>query len=627
VEEYVSVIAGQTVTTTYRYNAANELVSATRNNVVWIYEYDGNGALLSTQPESGLASGSKKYSYNTAGYLTKVEGYTGSAWYTQAEMSYTGLGERLSMTGSTEDGQSVSTTYALSNGTVLLANASGKVTAYLYGNGREAPRSGSGVGAIGEHTDAWSYALIDGTGTPRQMVDQSAKVTALASYTPWGDVLQSGGMGSFATGMMGGMLDATTGLIYVGNGQYFDPETGRFLTRGNQRSEVTNPYTPWKGDPTQALVSPLLLLALLYTRRKNRNKYDTLLVVLVLLSAVGLSLSAYTPAQADALPASSGGGAGAPSMPMGYASTAEAGTSSRVAAGNPGSGLNSPNYGDCPKPHGPVPGFDGDIEQLLEVVEFIGGFLYQFANDMTFGLPQSYVNKIMIVLYLIEQFTGQEVTLINTSAYYQGAQWGRNIATDLSNIELAYGVIEILYAISIGFGGGSLALATAPISGGGGSLVIGGAALTSATAAYITGAAIVSVAAGQKLYMSANPVPNDPTLSYGSNTGDTGDNARLLRKDMGVGQTPGSAAHHISPSTDPYHSARESREILEKWGIDINSKANGVLLPTDVHNGLSRNHVYMDAVAKELRSAKSKEEAIYLLQDIGERLLKGTFPR
>jgi hypothetical protein len=72
------------------------------------------------------------------------------------------------MTGSTEDGQSVSTTYALSNGTVLLANASGKVTAYLYAHG-----------AIGEQTDAWIDALIDGTGTPRQMADGSAKVTAI----------------------------------------------------------------------------------------------------------------------------------------------------------------------------------------------------------------------------------------------------------------------------------------------------------------------------------------------------------------------------------------------------------------------------------------------------------------
>jgi YD repeat-containing protein len=395
VEEYVSVIAGQTVTTTYRYNAANELVSATRNNVVWVYEYDGNGALLSTQPESGLASGSKKYSYNTAGYLTKVEAYAGSAWYTQAEMSYTGLGDRLSMTGSTEDGQSISTTYALSNGTVLLANASGKVTAYLYGNG-----------AIGEQTDQWSYALIDGTGTPRQMVDASAKVTAIASYTPWGDVLQSGGTGSFATGMMGGMLDATTGLIYVGNGQYFDPETGRFLTRGNQRNEATNPYTPWKGDPTQALVSPMLLLALLYTRRKNRNKFDTLLVVLVLLSAVGLSLSAYTPAQAEALPAGSGGGVGAPSMPMGYASAAEAGTSSGVAVGNPGGAVESPTADNiCGIPDwDQITSFIGDeFSRLFSVVgqSYAGGWVnFRTAWSIYWNPDAKYWQRIVAKLYM-----------------------------------------------------------------------------------------------------------------------------------------------------------------------------------------------------------------------------------
>ncbi len=96
---------------------------------------------------------------------------------------------------------------------------------------------------------------------------------------------------------------------------------------------------------------------------------------------------------------------------------------------------------------------------------------------------------------------------------------------------------------------------------------------------------------------------------------------------MGVGQTPGYTEHHFSLSTDQDHATQGLREILERWGIDRNSEANGVLLPIDVHNGLSRNRVYMDAVAKQLRSAKSKEEAIYLLQDIGERLLKGTFPR
>jgi YD repeat-containing protein len=39
----------------------------------------------------------KRYTYNTAGFLLKVETYTNS-WQTQAEMTYDGLGNRIEMT-------------------------------------------------------------------------------------------------------------------------------------------------------------------------------------------------------------------------------------------------------------------------------------------------------------------------------------------------------------------------------------------------------------------------------------------------------------------------------------------------------------------------------------------------
>jgi hypothetical protein len=42
------------------------------------------------------------------------------------------------------------------------------------------------------------------------------------------------GEGGFTWGYFGGLLDAATGLIYVGDGQYYNPQTGRFLTRGAQ---------------------------------------------------------------------------------------------------------------------------------------------------------------------------------------------------------------------------------------------------------------------------------------------------------------------------------------------------------------------------------------------------------
>jgi len=84
------------------------------------------------------------------------------------------------------------------------------------------------------------------------------------------DTLETHGTGSFTQGYFGGItlapparagVDAATGLIYVGNGQYYDPATGRFLTR-DARPEQNNPYTPI--DPTSALLGPLALLALAY---------------------------------------------------------------------------------------------------------------------------------------------------------------------------------------------------------------------------------------------------------------------------------------------------------------------------------------------------------------------------
>jgi RHS repeat-associated protein len=85
--------------------------------------------------------------------------------------------------------------------------------------------------------------LPDGTGTQRQLVDPDGEITLAASYTPWGDALSVSGDGDFTFGYFGGIMDTTTGLLYVGNGQYYDPATGRFINR-NVNPESANPYVP-----------------------------------------------------------------------------------------------------------------------------------------------------------------------------------------------------------------------------------------------------------------------------------------------------------------------------------------------------------------------------------------------
>jgi RHS repeat-associated protein len=83
------------------------------------------------------------------------------------------------------------------------------------------------------------------------LTDATGAVTYSARYTPWGDTLEASGTGNLTFGYFGGLMDAATGLLYVGDGQYYDPSTGSFLTR-NAKPYQTNPYLPF--DPTGAML-------------------------------------------------------------------------------------------------------------------------------------------------------------------------------------------------------------------------------------------------------------------------------------------------------------------------------------------------------------------------------------
>ena len=224
------------------------------------YAYDANGSLLD--------DGSKTYVYDAANRLVAVE----NAGVTSA-LSYNGLGQRMSMSA-----EGITTQYVMSGNRPLSATSNGNTTTYLYG-----------LGSIAEESNAWSYSLPDGTNTPRQLADASGDITLSARYTPWGDTLETYGDGGFTFGYFGGMMDAATGLLYVGNGQYYDPYTGRFLTR-DAKPENSNPYIPY--DPIGALVAPLGLLSLYYSRKKNPGKLGMWLVLLIVVGSVGVGLSA-----------------------------------------------------------------------------------------------------------------------------------------------------------------------------------------------------------------------------------------------------------------------------------------------------------------------------------------------
>ncbi|MCI0555384.1 MAG: hypothetical protein L0287_30945 [Anaerolineae bacterium] len=265
-----------TVTTTYTYNTANELVTALQGGTTWQYTYDANGSLTEVLPNGSPANGAQRYTYNAAGYLVKTESHNGTGWNTQAEMDYNGLGQRLSM-----DAAGVIAHYVLDGDQPLSADSAGNTTFYLYG-----------LGAIGEKTNAWSYSLPDGTNTARQLTNLTGGITLSARYTPWGDTLDTYGAGNFTFGYFSGVMDAATGLLYIGNGQYYDPATGRFLTR-DAKPNNPNPYVPW--NPIGAIFAPLAVLSLFYSRKRKRSKWDTMFIIVLLGITAGVGVVACGP--------------------------------------------------------------------------------------------------------------------------------------------------------------------------------------------------------------------------------------------------------------------------------------------------------------------------------------------
>lgn|SRR5574341_466421 len=143
-------------------------------------------------------------------------------------MSYNGLGTRMTTSAS-----GVTTQYASDRQLPLEISSSGKTTTVLYG-----------LGPVAEKMTEWNFVLTDGVGTPRQLTDMDGKTTLSVQYNPWGKPIETDGIGNFDASFIGTLIDATTELIYIGNGQYYDPETGRFLTRGVQPNS-TNPYVLW----------------------------------------------------------------------------------------------------------------------------------------------------------------------------------------------------------------------------------------------------------------------------------------------------------------------------------------------------------------------------------------------
>ena len=100
----------------------------------------------------------------------------------------------------------------------------------------------------------------------------------------------------------------------------------------------------------------------------------------------------------------------------------------------------------------------------------------------------------------------------------------------------------------------------------------------------------------------------------------------------GFNRQTDTAAHHIVPSGSNNPNAVEARNRLQGFGIDINSAANGVFLPTTpesqapgaYHPSLHTDRYY-NSVNKALGRATNTQEALDALSGIRGKLLNNQF--
>ena len=231
------------VSTTMRYNAANQLIQSVTGNDTTKYTYDANGNLV----RSENAVGARSYAYNA---LNLLESFTREDGYTE---NYSYNANRLLSEIRTSEDLTTTLTWDIlyGDGVVISAAQNGQTTNYTYGLERISAISGStrteyvydGRGSVVaevSYNNAW-YTF--GGGLARKNVTSK-------SYTPFGEQI---GEATSGFGYNGEYYNAATGMIYL-RARFYEPEMNRFgqkdTLRGNIADGISlNRYLYCQSDP------------------------------------------------------------------------------------------------------------------------------------------------------------------------------------------------------------------------------------------------------------------------------------------------------------------------------------------------------------------------------------------
>ncbi|MDE6624896.1 MAG: hypothetical protein K2K56_00850, partial [Lachnospiraceae bacterium] len=215
-------------TTTYTYNALNQLITEASPEGNIIYTYDANGNLVKQTGNKTV-----DYTYDKENHLTKAAVRQGNSVIIE-DYTYDYAGNRTSKTVNEKD-----TTFYVNDtsGSLTMVAAEtdkdGKETVY-YTRGEELLSM--------ERKGEVCYYLYDGHGSVRTLTNGAGRITDRYSYDAYGNLLEKEGDTENEFLYTGEQYNANTGLYYL-RARYMNPSTGTFISMDSYQGSIYDPVS------------------------------------------------------------------------------------------------------------------------------------------------------------------------------------------------------------------------------------------------------------------------------------------------------------------------------------------------------------------------------------------------
>ncbi len=215
-------------TTTYNYNALNQLITEETPDGTKIYTYDDNGNLVRQTGDKTV-----DYSYDKENHLVKATIQKGNS-VTIESYTYDYAGNRLSKTVNESN-----TTFYVNDTTTDLT----QVVAETDNNGNETAYYTRGDELVSmEKEGEICYYLYDGHSNVRILTNEAGRITDRYSYDAYGCLLEKEGDTKNEFLYTGEQYNANTGLYYL-RARYMNPETGTFISMDSYQGSIYDPIS------------------------------------------------------------------------------------------------------------------------------------------------------------------------------------------------------------------------------------------------------------------------------------------------------------------------------------------------------------------------------------------------